>query len=74
MQSLTNIKDLLEQSIPRSPPNPRQLVCCCGESDCAFLLQTRTSVDGLEADVKTAAKLGQVRRNVTLFGQRARAR
>ena len=60
MQSLTNIKDLLEQSIPRSPPDTRPLVCCCGGSDCAFLQRAHTTLDGLESDVHTAAKLGQV--------------
>ncbi|KAI9656510.1 MAG: hypothetical protein M1821_004717 [Bathelium mastoideum] len=59
MQSLTNIKDLLEQSIPHPPPDPTALLCCCGQRDCAFLQRARTSLDGLETDVQTAAKLGQ---------------
>lgn len=35
--------------------------CCCGRSDCAFLAHNDTALGGLEKDLETAARLGQVR-------------
>lgn len=37
------------------------LRCCCGRSDCAYLLHNSAALEGLERDVATAAVLGQVR-------------
>ncbi len=37
------------------------LQCCCGRVYCAYLEQNNAALSGLEKDVETAAKLGQVR-------------
>jgi hypothetical protein len=42
-------------SIPHPPP-----ACCCGNEHCAYLQHNQRALDGLERDVRTAAKLGQV--------------
>jgi hypothetical protein len=36
------------------------VTCCCGNASCAFLRHNQTALEGLERDVCTAAKLGQV--------------
>ncbi|KAK5121080.1 hypothetical protein LTR85_005564 [Meristemomyces frigidus] len=41
-------------SIPRSPAT-----CCCGNAACAYLFHNQSALEGLERDVRTAAKLGQ---------------
>ena len=35
--------------------------CCCGHADCAFLKHNSSALDELEREVRTAARLGQVR-------------
>ncbi len=35
--------------------------CCCGRPDCAYLEHNNTALGGLERDLETAARLGQVR-------------
>lgn len=39
----------------------QSMKCCCGRSDCAFLVHNDTALGGLEKDLETAARLGQVR-------------
>lgn len=36
------------------------LKCCCGRPACAYLNHNNVALEGLEKDVQTAAKLGQV--------------
>ncbi|KAK5131790.1 hypothetical protein LTR08_000545 [Meristemomyces frigidus] len=36
--------------------------CCCGNAACAYLQHNQSALEGLERDVRTAAKLGQVYR------------
>ena len=50
-------------------PVPRIHRCCCGNDSCAYLRYNQSALDGLERDVRTAAKLGQVRRMFYLFAQ-----
>lgn len=40
------------------------LACCCGHPSCAYLQRNQQAISGLEKDVETAAKLGQVRFHV----------
>lgn len=35
--------------------------CCCGRTQCAYLVQNRLALEDLEQDVKSAARVGQVR-------------
>ena len=37
------------------------LRCCCGRFDCALLEHNVVALEGLEKDLETAARLGQVR-------------
>jgi hypothetical protein len=39
----------------------RNLRCCCGQPACAYLEHNNAALGGLEKDLETAAKLGQVR-------------
>ena len=34
--------------------------CCCGRPECPFLAHSGQLLDGLEKDVQTAARMGQV--------------
>lgn len=43
-----------------SPSAPATLRCCCGRDECAFLHHNQVALEGLEKDLDTAAKLGQV--------------
>jgi hypothetical protein len=45
-------------SIPE--PNMPYLQCCCGKLECAYLEHNNAALSGLEKDVETAARLGQV--------------
>jgi hypothetical protein len=38
-----------------------EVKCCCGHADCAFLKHNCSALDELEREVRTAARLGQVR-------------
>jgi hypothetical protein len=44
------------------------LRCCCGRDDCAFLQHNNMALEGLEKDLATAARLGQVRSFVGSLG------
>ena len=35
-------------------------ICCCGNEACAYLRHNQDALEGLEKDVRTAARLGQV--------------
>ncbi|RJE25827.1 hypothetical protein PHISCL_01803 [Aspergillus sclerotialis] len=48
-------------SIPTHSPANTALRCCCGRNDCAFLESNNSALEGLEKDLETAARLGQVR-------------
>lgn len=39
---------------------PADLRCCCGRQDCALLEHNNVALEGLEKDLATAARLGQV--------------
>ncbi len=46
---------------PAVMPSPNtNLQCCCGQPDCVFLKHSCAVLEGVEKDVHTAAKLGQV--------------
>ena len=47
-------------SIPTHSRAPSSLRCCCGRDDCALLEHNNVALEGLEKDLETAAKLGQV--------------
>lgn len=61
-----NVLDSLTREISRhhaqaaSVHSLREILCCCGRSDCAFLRRSQNMLAELEKDVQTAAKLGQV--------------
>lgn len=48
-------------SIPTHSRAPVCLRCCCGRDDCALLEHNHVALEGLEKDLETAARLGQVR-------------
>lgn len=48
-------------SIPTHSRNSTTLRCCCGRDDCTLLEHNNVALEGLEKDLATAAKLGQVR-------------
>lgn len=50
-------------SIPTHSSAPATLRCCCGRNDCALLEHNNVALEGLEKDLETAARLGQVRLN-----------
>jgi hypothetical protein len=35
--------------------------CCCGRSQCAYLAHNNAALEGLEKDLLSAARIGQVR-------------
>lgn len=43
-----------------SDPDPK-LLCCCGRPECVYLENNNTVLGGIERDLETAARLGQVR-------------
>ena len=44
-----------------SQESPMQnMKCCCGRAECAYLEHNNTALGGLEKDLETAARLGQV--------------
>lgn len=47
--------------IPMHSAAPATLRCCCGQDDCALLEHNNVALEGLEKDLETAARLGQVR-------------
>lgn len=57
--------ELQSQHLPSIPPahsrTPLSLRCCCGRGDCALLEHNQIALEGLEKDLETAARLGQVR-------------
>lgn len=48
-------------SIPTHSSGSTTLRCCCGRNDCALLEHNNVALEGLEKDLETAARLGQVR-------------
>jgi hypothetical protein len=57
-------KDTLEElisHIPSSITSTRNLECCCGRKECAYLNHNCSALDDLEKELHTAATLGQVR-------------
>ncbi|CAI7640125.1 unnamed protein product [Penicillium palitans] len=47
-------------SIPTHSSGSTTLRCCCGRNDCALLEHNNVALEGLEKDLETAARLGQV--------------
>lgn len=45
---------------PHVPSEPAPLRCCCGSEACVALRHNCEVLEGVEKDVHTAAKLGQV--------------
>lgn len=60
LQLLLSSSDQSESDTAVSIPRPRS-ACCCGNPDCAYLKHHQSALDGLERDVRTAGRLGQVR-------------
>jgi hypothetical protein len=58
MDSSHSAEDL---SIPTHSSASTTLRCCCGRNDCALLEHNNVALEGLEKDLETAARLGQVR-------------
>ena len=52
---------------PATTPNSEVVKCCCGHEDCAFLKHNCSALDELEEEVRTAARLGQVRTSLCLY-------
>lgn len=48
-------------SIPTHSDVSTALRCCCGRDDCTLLEHNNVALEGLEKDLATAARLGQVR-------------
>ena len=46
---------------PATALSSETVECCCGRADCAFLNRNSSALDDLEKEVRTAARLGQVR-------------
>lgn len=44
-----------------SPDPDAKLLCCCGRPECVYLENNNTVLGGIERDLETAARLGQVR-------------
>lgn len=40
---------------------PAAMKCCCGRPECVYLEHNNAALGGLERDLETAARLGQVR-------------
>lgn len=66
----TEDRDLFP-SIPTHSSTPASLRCCCGRQDCALLEHNNVALEGLEKDLATAARLGQVRDGDFLYASRA---
>ncbi|KAJ6147353.1 hypothetical protein N7497_009335 [Penicillium chrysogenum] len=47
-------------SIPTHSSASTTLRCCCGRNDCALLEHNNVALEGLEKDLETAARLGQI--------------
>lgn len=45
---------------PASIPRATAAMCCCGKDECVYLRHNNQALDGLERDVRQAARLGQV--------------
>lgn len=61
IQSFLSTYKQSETAAPTSSNIPHQRpICCCGNAACVFLKQNESALEGLERDVRTAAKLGQV--------------
>lgn len=59
----TPIPSHAEGHIPTHSSTSRaDLHCCCGQEECAFLRNNHDALEGLEKDLETAARLGQVRK------------
>jgi len=43
------------------PSSDLKLQCCCGRPECIYLENNNTLLGGIERDLETAARLGQVR-------------
>lgn len=57
-----NHLEVLAGSGSQSPGTGASSVqCCCGNTDCVLLKHNCSLLDGVEKDVQTAARLGQVR-------------
>lgn len=54
-------------SIPTHSRTAVSLRCCCGREDCALLEHNHVALEGLEKDLETAARLGQVRERVFFY-------
>jgi hypothetical protein len=54
-------------SIPTHSRTAVSLRCCCGREDCALLEHNHVALEGLEKDLETAARLGQVRESFFFF-------
>ena len=54
-------------SIPTHSSAPITLRCCCSRDDCAILEHNNLSLEGVEKDLATAARLGQVRVDIFFF-------
>lgn len=48
-------------NIPTHSSASTTLRCCCGRDKCALLEHNNVALEGLEKDLETAARLGQVR-------------
>jgi len=48
---------------------PSTMKCCCGRPDCAYLEHNNTALGGLERDLETAARLGQVRASIAIVSR-----
>lgn len=53
---------ILSTALDQSQTQPAgTLQCCCGQVGCIYLQHNCSVLDSVENDVRTAAKLGQVR-------------
>jgi hypothetical protein len=61
--SATTGTSQVESYIPThsSSTSREDLHCCCGRKECAYLQNNHVALEGLEKDLETAARLGQVR-------------
>lgn len=47
-----------------TPTRMGSMQCCCGHAACAYLEHNNAALGGLERDLETAARLGQVRARI----------
>ena len=54
------LDSLLSQPLGGMRGMERPATCCCGREQCAYLEHNEAAIEGLEKDLQSAARIGQV--------------